>query len=56
VPAYVEEGLEGEPAGEGRWTVRDGAAAIATRGRTAALALAPTPALAERLAERSPSG
>jgi hypothetical protein len=47
----VEEGLEARRSGPGLWSLRGGAVAVdATEGRTVTLALAPSPALARRVA------
>jgi hypothetical protein len=50
VPGFVEEGLEGRPAGEGAWTVDGAAARVSTDPRRTTLVLAPSAALARRLA------
>jgi hypothetical protein len=51
---YVTRGLEGKPAGDDAWTVGGGAVAISAGREATAIAWAPDPALARRLAERAP--
>jgi hypothetical protein len=47
---YVEQGLGGEPAGDGTWRLDGGWAALGASGDRVALGLAPTPAVARNLA------
>ena len=47
---WVTDGLEAEPAGEGAWTLDGSAVAMARRGGSVTLALAPRPPLARRVA------
>jgi hypothetical protein len=50
LPEYVVRGLHGSPAGPARWRVGDGGAAVTAGGDSATLVLAPSPALAARVA------
>lgn len=54
VRVYVEEGLDGEAAGAGVWTVRDGAVALSSGDEGVALVFAPDRATARATADAQP--
>ncbi len=53
---HLVKGLDAKPAGSGRWRVEGGAVALSSEPRATAIAFAPSPALAERLASRNARG